>query len=90
MCVKINPLCHKVAPQSAFDVVCLSATLLSFPKQTVVMSGAKDLGWEVVSLGRLNVPQTKILGLGKSKNSNKKCKVFNPETLYTGKTIDSV
>lgn len=27
-------------------------------------------------------------GLGESKNSNKKkCKVFNPETLYTGKTI---
>lgn len=67
MCMQINLFCRTVAVQSAFDVLCLSATSLSFPKQTVVMSGAKDLGWEVVSLGRLNAPQTKILGLGKVK-----------------------
>lgn len=31
------------------------------------MSGAKGLGWEVVSLDRLNASQTKIPGLGKVK-----------------------
>lgn len=38
-----------------------SVTLLSFPEQTVAMSGAGDLVWEIVSLGRLNASQTKIL-----------------------------
>lgn len=59
---------------AAFGVPCLSVTLLSFPQQTVVMPGAEDLGWEVVSLGRLNASQaTKNPGFGESKNSTKKC-----------------
>lgn len=52
MCTKEN-LFYYVAMQSAFDVLCVSVTFLSFSKQTV-MSGAKDLDWKVVSLGRLN------------------------------------
>lgn len=66
----------------------MPVTLLSFPRQTVVMSGAKDLASEVVSLGRLNALQTKILGLGKVKIVTRgSVKVFNPETLYAGRTI---
>lgn len=59
--MKSNPCYANVA---AFGVQCLSVTLLSFPKWTVVMSGAKDLGWEVVSLGRLKASQTTILAVG--------------------------
>lgn len=65
MCMKANLFCDNVAARSSFGVLCLSVTLLSFPKQTVAMSGAKDLDCEVVSLSRLNASQTKILGLGK-------------------------
>lgn len=62
-----NLFYYNVAIQSAFGVLCLSVTFLSFSKQTVVMSSAKDLDWKVVSLGRLNASQTEILGLGKVK-----------------------
>lgn len=65
--MKANLFYDTVAVQSAFGALCLSVTLLSFPKQTIVMSGAKDLGCEVVSLGRLNASQTNILGFGKVK-----------------------
>lgn len=65
--MKENLFYYNVAMQSAFGVLCLSVIFLSSSKQTVVMSGAKDLDWKVVSLGRLNVSQTKILGLGKVK-----------------------
>lgn len=85
--MKTNLFFSNITVQSAFGVLCLSVTLLSFPKQTVLMSSAKDLVWDGVSLGRLNASQTKILGLGKVRISNKKCKVFNHETSYTGKTI---
>lgn len=47
----------------------------------------KDLALEVVSLGRLNALQTKILGLGKVKIvTRRSVTVFNPETLYAGRT----
>lgn len=67
MCTKENLFYYNISVQSAFGVVCLSVTFLSFSKQTVVMSGGKDLDWKVISLGRLNASQTKILGLGKVK-----------------------
>lgn len=65
--MKENLFYCNVTVQSSFGVLCLSVTFLSFTKQTVVMSGVKDLDWKVISLGRLNASQTKILGLGKVK-----------------------
>lgn len=54
-----------------------------------MMSGAKDLGWEVVSSSRLNASQIKYC-FGKIKNSNKKSKDFNPGILHTSKIIGPV
>lgn len=65
--MKENLFYYRLGVQSAFHVLCLSVTFLSFSQQTVETPGAKDLDWKVVSLDRLNASQTKILGLKKVK-----------------------
>lgn len=47
----------------------------------------KGFGLRSSQLGQIKCFADKNPGFGESKNSNKKCKVFNPETLYAGKTI---
>lgn len=87
--MKENLCYYNVAVQSAWCPVPLCDISVLFKADSCDVR-CKGFGLESSQLGQIKCFPDKNPGFGESKNSNKKCKVFNPETLSTGKMIGPV
>lgn len=86
MCMKANLCYDNVAVQSAFGVLCLVCHIAVLSRADSCNVRCKGFGLGSSQLGQIKYFADKNPGFGESKNS----KIFNPETLYTGKTTGTV
>jgi len=86
--MKSNVVYDNVAVQSAFGVLCLVCCIAVLSKADSCNVRCEGFGLASSHLGQIKCFADKNPGFGESKNSNKKkCNVFNPESLYTGKKL---